>query len=111
MEASDMENSECQSAQAWIVQESADQTRPPIQTLGTAKVDRITYTVVHDLEDKTTFLHVSHVERKGSTKEKIFLALGFSQDKLFIPFGDVARKIEDYTSLETNPHDKIETDR
>jgi hypothetical protein len=57
MEASDMENSECQSTQAWIEQEAADQGRTPVQTLGTGKIDSITYTVVHDLEDKTTFLH------------------------------------------------------
>jgi hypothetical protein len=111
MEASDEENSKCQSQQAWIVQEAADHRRPAFQTLGTGRLERFTFSVIEDLEDKMTFLHVSHVEPRGSRKETFLLVLGFSEDRSLIAFDEIVRKIEDYTNLETNPHEKIETDR
>ena len=99
-----MENAECQSGEAWSVQEGAPLAEATNFTiLGTVKIDDIEFTLAKDTGNDEVHLAVSHLNPKGNKTHKILQGLGFTEDHLMIPFHELALKIEDHTKAAIHP--------
>jgi hypothetical protein len=108
--ASEAEMAECQSAQAWSTQEAAVHQEPPYKIVGTFNFEDIEFIFIWNNDDNLIYLQASHIDPTGSWRHKILQGLGFFQEVIMLQFLDVADKIHQYTSQNTNvtnPHETI----